>query len=302
MELPIKKIQQLREHRPRPWGYVALLGIIGVLAFVFLQLPTIGNPREGTKSDSSAAEYVIPSQGIVLPIEWRDLGAQMVSLGVIDPERFEELYVNQGGLGDQEKALLYGSDTDEVRMTPENAPVLLNLFWAFGLANENIILEEGPMQDEAYGGAQNFASTGGWTLAKGDAMEHYSAYNLVTLTSEQQELVERVAKNIYRPCCGNSTYFPDCNHGLAMLGLLQLLAVEGVTEDEMYRIALRVNAYWFPDTYLTIAKLFEKRGLDWNDVDPKTVLGAEYSSASGFSRVLSEVEPQYYGGAGSCSV
>ena len=30
----------------------------------------------------------------------------------------------------------------------------------------------------------------------------------------------KIAKGIYRPCCNNSTYFPDCNHGMAMLGLL----------------------------------------------------------------------------------
>jgi hypothetical protein len=48
--------------------------------------------------------------------------------------------------------------------------------------------------------------------------------DLIPLTAEQQALVEEVAAEIYRPCCNNSTLFPDCNHGMAMLGFLELLA------------------------------------------------------------------------------
>jgi hypothetical protein len=125
---------------------------------------------------------------------------------------------------------------------------MLNMLWAFGLANKNPILENGPMMDPSYGGAGNFASTGGWTLAKGDTMSHYSMHTLVTLSPAQQALVEKVAKNVYRPCCRNSTYFPDCNHGMAMLGLLELLAGEGATEEEMYKTAQDVNALWFPQS------------------------------------------------------
>src|SRR3989344_1353776 len=97
------------------------------------------------------------------------------------------------------------------------AGYLLNLLWAFGLANKNPILEDASeMMNPGYGGAGNFASTGGWTVAKGNAMGHYNMYALVTLSPEQQALVDRVSRNIYRPCCGNSTHFPDCNHGMAM--------------------------------------------------------------------------------------
>ena len=120
-------------------------------------------------------------------------------------------------------------------MTQENSGTILNLLWAFGLANKNEILEKGPMMDKRYGGAENFASTGGWTLSKGDSMNHYSMHSFITLTPQQQSLVEKVSQNIYRPCCGNSTYFPDCNHGMAMLGLLELLASQGISENEMYK-------------------------------------------------------------------
>lgn len=122
----------------------------------------------------------------------------------------------------------------------------LNMFWALGLANKNEILEKGPMMDSKYGGAGNFASTGGWTLAKGSAMDHYSMHSLVTLSPDQQKMVEEVSKNIFRPCCRNPVYFPDCNHGMAMLGILELKASQGANESELYAISKQVNDVWFP--------------------------------------------------------
>ena len=191
----------------------------------------------------------------------------------------------------------------KIKMTPENAGFLLNVFWALGLGNKNPILENGPMSDPQYGGAGNFASTGGWTIAKGDAMDHYSKYNFVILTSAQQSLVERVSQGIYRPCCGNSVYFPDCNHGMAMLGLLELMASQGASEKEMYKIALKVNSYWFPDTYLTIAKyLKEVKNTSFDKMDPKVILGKEYSSGAGYRAILQQVTPAENSGGGGCGV
>ena len=120
----------------------------------------------------------------------------------------------------------------------------LNWYWAFGLANKNPVLEEGPMRDPRYETA-NFASTGGWTLATGDAMDHYSHHTFVAFTPDQQERLEKVSKNVYRPCCGNSTYFTDCNHGMAMLGMLEILAADNASESEMYAAAEAANALWF---------------------------------------------------------
>jgi len=237
----------------------------------------------------------------VLPVIWGDLGARMIQAGVIDAEKFETLYGNE--LNEEAEQLLYGTGNGNLKITEQNSGILLNLLWAFGLGNKNPILEEGPMSDSRYGGAGRFASTGGWTLAMGDAMNHYSRHQFVVLTSEQQDMVERVSKGIYRPCCGNPTYFPDCNHGMAMLGLLELLASQNASEDEMYRAALAVNSYWFPDTYLAIARLFEKRGISWDKVNPREVLGADYSSAQGFQRVLREIEPpQSTGAGGNCGI
>src|SRR3990167_1539996 len=233
------------------------------------------------KLEINFEKEIISEEGYELPAKWGSLGKQLVEIGVIDANKFEMVYDSRGGLNDEDKKLLYGEDNGNLVIDKRNSGVILNLLWAFGLVNKNQILENGPMSDPQYGGAQNFASTGGWTLAQGGAMAHYSRHQLVVLTNDQQKLVEEVSKNIYRPCCGNSTYFPDCNHGMAMLGLLELMASQGVSEKEMYKIALKVNTYWFPDTYLTIAKyLQEKKNMSFDKADPKEILGKEYSSGA----------------------
>lgn len=249
----------------------------------------------------SLRESVIPSSGVVLSVTWGDIGARLVEVGAIDPEKIAVLYQGRGGFPAEYQRLLEENADEKIVITNANSGYLLNLLWALGLANKNPILEDrNEMMNPAYKGAGNFASTGGWTLAKGDAMSHYNMHPLVPLTGAQQALVDRMSRNIYRPCCGNSVHFPDCNHGMAMLGLLELMASQGVSEQDMYKIALAVNSYWFPDTYLTIAAYKQSQGVAWEDVSSREVLGYDYSSARGSidiaSRVASQREPQ----GGSC--
>lgn len=294
---------------------ISAVGSLALLALVVFYNPefrlnwglsSIGNNTKTIeKTDDNPIELssaVLPKKGVVLPVNWGDIGKRMVDSGAIDSAKFESIYARRGGLSDADKKLLYGLNNGTITINSQNSGVILNLLWAFGLANENLILKKGPMMDKKYGGAGRFASTGGWTAAKGDAMQYYSKLKLVELTPKQQLLVERVSKNIYRPCCGNSTYFPDCNHGMAMLGLLELLAAQNTGEDEMYKIALLVNSYWFPDTYITIAKYFEGQNISWDNVDPKIVLSSAYSSASGYRNVLSKVKPTQTGGGAACGV
>lgn len=252
---------------------------------------------------SKLEEAVLPAEGAVLPVRWGDLGVKLASVGAIDEERFKALYDERGQFTEEYKNLLVGNTTGQLKITKDNAGYLLNLFWALGLASKNQILDSGEMTNPRYGGAQNFASTAGWTMAKGNPMDHYSRHKFFNLTPEQQALVDKVSKGIYRPCCGNSVHFPDCNHGMAMLGLLELMASQGVSEEEMWKTALAVNSYWFPDTYLTIAAYKKSKGVDWKDVDPEEVLGASYSSAQGYARIASQViQPARGGGGGGCGV
>ncbi len=229
-----------------------------------------------------------PRASSSLTIPWNGMGQKLIDAGVLDKTKYQ--------ISDEGRA------GDTLVITEKNSREALNLLWAFGLANKNRILEEGPMMDPRYGGADRFASTGGWTIAKGDPMNHYARHEFVPLTAAQQALVERVAKNVYRPCCNNSTYFPDCNHGMAMLGLLELLAARGATEDELYRAALAANRLWFTDEYATIGKFLGQRGLTFETADPKQILGFGYSSATGYQSILSQVRtlPVPSGRGASC--
>jgi len=253
--------------------------------------PGYKNQAAGNENSADAFnEKVLSSEGVILPVAWGDLGAKLVNSGVIDADKMSAMYEQREGFTKEYRDLLLGQDGGKLKITPENSGYLLNLFWALGLASKNPILDSGEMTDPKYGGPENFASTAGWTLAKGDPMAHYSRHRFFDLTNEQQELVDKMSKQIYRPCCGNSTHFPDCNHGMAMLGLLELMASQGLSEEEMWKAALAVNSYWFPDTYLTIAEYMQNKGTDWKNVLPREVLGVNYSSAEGYAKILSQVE------------
>jgi hypothetical protein len=281
---------------------IVVILIVGVFVYTVWLLK---NQKPETLSHPARLSFeqqkeILSKGGVELSVRWNDMGMKMTEAGVIEKEKFENLYAQRGGLSESDKKLLYSANNGNLVITPENSGVMLNMLWAFGLGNKNSILENGPMMDKNYGGAGNFASTGGWTLAKGNAMEHYSMHSFITLTKEQQTLVEKVAKNIYRPCCNNSTYFPDCNHGMAMLGLLELMASQGATEADMYKVALQVNTFWFPDQYDTIKSYFASQNIDWNTVNPRVILSAEYSSASGYQKMVSKMKPQAQKGGVGC--
>ncbi|QQG38271.1 MAG: hypothetical protein HYS26_01845 [Candidatus Kaiserbacteria bacterium] len=276
-----------------------LITFLGLGALT-LQGASAGIQAASVQPDYTAlADEVSPANGVELPVVWGDLGKKLVERGVIDREKWTEIYRS---LSAEEARLIDGNSPEKLRITRENAAYLLNLFWALGLGNQNPILQdEAGMENPEYGGAGYFASTGGWSLAKGEAMEHYGKYALAPLTGEQQALVKKISDGIYRPCCDNPTSFPDCNHGMAMLGLLELLAYQGANEEEMWDAALAANSYWFPDTYQIIALSMKQRGVAWSDVSPQEVLGKEYSSYTGFSRIAAAVAPSAGSGA-SCSV
>lgn len=275
---------------------IIIIGVVVIGAWVYTtslkvkiqQGVGVAHNQDGTLA-LGLEEEVLPSEGVVLPVVWGDLGAQLVNNGVIDAKKFKVIYEGKGQFSDEYKKLLLDQNNGKIKITKDNASYILNLFWALGLANKNSILETGEMMNPEYGGAGNFASTGGWSLAKGNSMDHYSMHKFFILTAEQQVLVDKISRGIYRPCCGNSTHFPDCNHGMAMLGLLELMASQGVSEQDMWKTALVVNSYWFPDTYLTIATYMKNKGVDWKDVNPQEMLGINYSSAQGYKNIASQI-------------
>ncbi len=250
---------------------------------------------------------VNPPAGYRLPARYGELGPRLLQTGAIDYQAFAAVYEQAGDplTAEQVNVLKHGADQPIV-ITAENAHFLLNFFWAVGLVNKNPILTQGPMEQNSGGQIDQFASTGGWSLGAKPVKDLYASVELIPLTSEQQSRVEEVASGVYRPCCGNATLFPDCNHGMAMLGLLELMASQGASVNDMFTAAKYVNAYWFPQQALeTALYLKASRGLDFIRADPRMVVGADYFSGTGAQQVHATLQakgllPRSTDGGGSC--
>src|SRR3989338_6246297 len=74
------------------------LGLVGLL-----MLTGAFGEKENKQQDMSfpLEDAVLPPAGIVLPVVWGDIGAKMISAGVVDGEKFEQIYANRGGLDDE---------------------------------------------------------------------------------------------------------------------------------------------------------------------------------------------------------
>ncbi|MDP2966099.1 MAG: hypothetical protein Q8N39_08715 [Pelolinea sp.] len=265
--------------------------------------------QAGTTEIEVIAKQTFPEEGFLLPVTFGDLGIQMIKGGVFNRDQFIQVYQEAGQpLTEDQISILDGTYTDKISINHANAYFLLNFLWALGLSNKNSILDSGLIQQYSENKIENFASTGGWTLAIRPIGEVFSSLNMINLTVEQQKRVEETAAAIFRPCCNNPTLFPDCNHGMAMLGLLELMASQDATVEEMMQAAKYVNAFWFPQQTLEQAIYFKKvEGKAYQDVDARTVLGPQFSSVAGFAKVhqlLSDKQwlPAAPNTGGSCGV
>lgn len=243
-------------------------------------------PVSTTAEQPAPVSQVTLPESYTLPISFGDIGPRLVTAGVIDYDRFVQLYADAGQplTAEQLKLLTQGRDGPVV-INQQNAYFLLNFLWAVGLTNQNRLLTEGPMQQYSKGDIGSFASTGGWTIGKKPATELYASTSLIKLTSEQQTRLETVAQGVYRPCCNNHTAFPDCNHGMAMLGLLELMAAQGASEDEMFAAAKYINAFWFPQQMLELAVVYKvSKNQDFAQIDARELVGPNLSSVTGYQQ------------------
>ena len=316
----------------RPW-LLGLLALIVLLAVVGWNMakddPAVSrlsavrgarilNPNDNRLQGASTAaattnplvdkvmKKVLPEQGFQSTIRLGESVVRLVEHGVIDPEKFTALYQDRGGLPAELEHVLTQPSDAPMLLTRENAHHYVNLLWPLGLANTMSTNKDSPIAGDSL---FNFASTGGWNLGREEnGGSYFNKFPIVPLAPEQEALVTKISQSTYRPCCNNSTFFQDCNHGSALLGLLQLGVSQGLTEYELYREALAFNAFWFPHNYLQTALYFKVvKNTDWEDVDPKIALGEGYSSVSGWSGTVSKAVqragllPQTQGGAG-CGV
>jgi hypothetical protein len=267
--------------------------MLNILALAIVLKPQINKLTQTRKDADKKKETadifneINPESGYEINVSYGKLGPSMIEQGVIDIDKFKANYEKSGSPLSQEQLeiLTKGSDK-KIKITRDNSYFLLNYFWAAGLLNKSKVLTEGDMT--AYGGlegAGNFASTGGWSLSKENPMDYYAAASLIPMTESQETLATEVAGKIFRPCCDNSTAFPDCNHGMALLSVIQLMAANGATEKEMFEAGKYFNAFWFPGNYYDLALYFKnKEGKNFKDLDGELVLSREYSSATGWSK------------------
>jgi len=234
-------------------------------------------------------DEVNPPDGYTVPVVLDEAGPQLLAVGAIDLLKFAYIYNKAGSpLTEEQNAILKEGSSSSIVINKKNAYFLLNFFWALGLTNKNPVLTEGAMVAGGMDRVGNFASTGGWTVGAKPPMELYASTEIVALTEEQQARLLKVASAVYRPCCDNGTHFPDCNHGMAMLGLLELMASQNASEDEMFDAAKYVNAYWYPQQAVEIATYFQaNKNTDFAQADAQQVVSQQVSSASGFREVHS---------------
>lgn len=255
-----------------------------------------------------AIAAVLPTKPIPTGLDLGPPVARLVKAGAIDAEKFATAHQRYGPLPEWVTEALDGK-MQELVLSLERSLYNLNLLWPLGLATKAAFNEDSPIRGEDL---PNFASTGGWILGKEDnGAAYFDAVETLALTPGEAEMVRRLADNTFRPCCGNSALFQDCNHGSAMLGLMELAAASGRGEADILKLAKMTNGFWYPEQYVEIALYFDAlEGLGWTEVPPERALSAEFSSARGFQvnvrtalarKGFAVLEPPGRGGSG-CAV
>ena len=226
-----------------------------------------------------ALAAILPSQPIPTGLDLGPSMAKLVEAGAIDRGKFVAAHENRGPVPDWVLRALDG-ESQELVLSIETAPYNLNLLWPLGLATKAAFNEDSPMNGDDLA---NYASTGGWSLGREDnGAAYFNAVETLRLASDQSDIVHRLADNVFRPCCGNSAFFQDCNHGSAMLGLMELAAAGRRGPAEILNLAKAANGLWYPREYVEIALYFDAvEGQRWRDAAPDRVLSAEFSSVQG---------------------
>ncbi len=252
-----------------------IAAVVIVLAYQLVPLVSgsSGGSGSGSVDVGKITSKVLPEEGFVIDAVWKDNVHKMVKEGVIDPEKLEAIITKSYGqeMKPEWKRLLEEPYSDEkLAINAENSVFMMYLLWAFAKHNEN----ELPLSSPFAGSFKNYDI--------GVGKKGYGDVKLLSLSPEQQTVLEDVAMNSYRPCCGQPAGRPDCSHGFAALGLMEIMAEQGFSKEEMFGAFVKFNSFWFPSTYIQNAIYFEAvQGLSWEDVDKELVAGKDYSSING---------------------
>ncbi len=254
-----------------------------------INLPVLGSGEKGTQASGAFSERIIvtakgekivisdvieavtPKAGFATRVRWNDIVVKMVKTGILDPKKLEDIITNRYGqkMNQKWQAILAGGNAN-LSISKDNAVFMMYVLWTFAKHNENQILSDSPF-------AKYFKD-----YDIGVGRSGYGDTRLLALTPGQQTIAKKVAENAYRPCCGNSAAAPDCSHGYAALGLIQLMASQGFLEKEIFETFIKFNSFWFPETYIKNA-LYVKvtEGTSWKNVSKKLIAGEKYSTLQG---------------------
>jgi len=266
---------------------VTLASSFGVFGAASAMEYPFDRPPEPFRLSAPAADVidqVTPKAGVPTGIVFGDSIQKLIVAGVIDPKKFR---ASDKDLPAWVERLLTGPSDDPIVFSQQTASYLVDLLWPLGLANRATFNEKSPIYTLQIPG---FASTGGWTLGgEQNGYVYFNRVDAVSMTDQQQGAVFDVATNTFRPCCDNSTLFQDCNHGSALLGLLELAASQGATAEGLYGVALTANSFWFPENYAKTALSFSHfHHTSWSEIAPKLILGSDFSSLSGWEKNVNE--------------
>ena len=256
-----------------------------------------------TINQTLLAAQIIPTTGYTLSFKWGDSIHKLVETGALNISNLSIiLNSSKQPLTPAEAEILNGTYNGYIQFNSTNVEFVQLVLWSLGINNNNTIINEGQIINASvpyanqinnnaslnqkvapqYVASHYFASTGGYgPLGK----LQLGGLDIINLTSQQQALMYDVATHSYRPCCDNPTAFPDCNHGAAALGLIELLASQGANESQMYGAVRDFYQYQFPQQYAEIAAYFDSQGMNYSQVNSSVVMGYSFSSYSGFSNV-----------------
>jgi len=292
------------------FGVGALGGVAGSLLWASKSSKFLTYVKgKQTETIAKLTDEVLPPLGLDLAVSFGDSIQRLVEAGVISPQKFVYIYSKREGLPGWVEDLFTQPSSEPITMSMQTAPFLLNLMWPLGIATKTQFNEKSKLNGPRVG---NFASTGGWTLGEArNGGDYFNKVSSIDLTAGQEATVLEAAENTYRPCCNNSTFFQDCNHGSAMLGLYELAASQGASVDQLYAAGRIANSFWYPPKYMEMAYYFQAlENKPWDQVAAKTILGKEYSSGSGWQQNVHQplVEAgllpstQTGGGGSACAV
>lgn len=274
------------------------LGLIAVLLFLTAYFGSSyfiknggGLPAYTTTTisqNSSLVNYtrisseVLPQQGFVINASWGDIGKELVGAGALNLS-----FVANSTLGAKEPLtsgqmeILSGNSTGRIMLNSSSEVFDLYLLWALGINNKNNVINNGPIMSN--GNPDAYASTGGYGPLGRLSIGNLS---LISLNATQEAIVENVSARAYRPCCDNPASFPDCNHGAAQLGLIELMASQGRNESQIFAALKNFTAFYFPMQALEAAAYANVTQHEtWGQLPAEEAVGYNFSSATGAQKI-----------------